>query len=114
MTIRGSCGLALHLGAALGLPTVGVTHRPFEAEGAWPADERGATSPLMWGERACRLLGANEDGRRPLAAHAAWRTGPEAAVEVVLVATGDADPGATAAALGLPRAACTDSKRSPA
>src|SRR3954469_8367971 len=29
-------GLALHLGATLGLPTVGVTHRPLLADGAWP------------------------------------------------------------------------------
>ncbi len=29
-------GLALHLGALLDLPTVGVTHRLLVAEGAWP------------------------------------------------------------------------------
>jgi deoxyribonuclease V len=40
-------GLATHLGAVLDLPTVGVTHRPLLAEGAWPADERGETSPLV-------------------------------------------------------------------
>ena len=27
------CGLALHLGAVLGVPTVGVTHRPLHATG---------------------------------------------------------------------------------
>jgi len=42
-------GLALHLGAVLGLPTVGVTTRPLVAEGAWPADQRGATAPLLVG-----------------------------------------------------------------
>ena len=46
------CGLALHLGAVLGVPTVGVTHRPLRAEGEWPDDERGATSALVLdGER---------------------------------------------------------------
>src|SRR5512133_1297191 len=40
-------GLALHLGAVLDLPPVGVTHRPLVAEGEWPSDERGARSPLL-------------------------------------------------------------------
>jgi len=81
------CGLALHLGAVLGVPTVGVTHRPLCAEGEWPADERGATSPLVLdGERVGYWV-RTRPGTRPLAAHAAWRTGPEAAVEVVLAAT---------------------------
>lgn len=39
-------GLARHLGAVLGMPTVGVTHRPLLATGDWPADDRGAMSPL--------------------------------------------------------------------
>jgi deoxyribonuclease V len=81
------CGLALHLGAVLGVPTVGVTHRPLNAEGEWPADERGATSQLvLHGERVGYWV-RTKRGTRPLAAHAAWRTGPEAAVEVVLRAT---------------------------
>ena len=42
-------GLALHLGASLGLPTVGVTTRPLLAEGSWPPDQRGATAPLRLG-----------------------------------------------------------------
>ncbi|MER3410813.1 MAG: endonuclease V [Thermoleophilia bacterium] len=77
-------GLALHLGAVLEVPTVGVTHRPLLAQGPWPDDERGATSPLL---RDGELVGywvRTRRGARPLAVHAAWRTGPEAAVEVVL------------------------------
>ena len=81
------CGLALHLGAVLGVPTVGVTHRPLHAEGEWPDGERGATSPLVLdGERVGYWVRTKE-GARPLAAHAAWRTGPEIAVEVLLTAT---------------------------
>jgi deoxyribonuclease V len=81
------CGLALQLGAMLGLPTVGVTHRPLKAEGEWPDDERGATSPLVLdGERVGYWV-RTKPGTRPLAAHAAWRTGPEIAVEVLLTAT---------------------------
>jgi len=81
------CGLALHLGALLGVPTVGVTHRPLRAEGEWPPDERGATCQLVLeGERVGYWV-RTKCGTRPLAAHAAWRTGPEVAVEVVLGAT---------------------------
>jgi deoxyribonuclease V len=81
------CGLALHLGAVLGVPTVGVTHRPLRAEGEWPADERGATSPLVLGDEHVGYWVRTKPGTRPLAAHAAWRTGPEVAVEVLLSAT---------------------------
>jgi deoxyribonuclease V len=77
-------GLALHLGAVLDVPTVGVTHRPLVAEGEWPPDERGARSPLMLdGELVGHWL-RTRPGTRPLAVHAAWRTGPDVAAEVVL------------------------------
>ena len=83
------CGLALHLGAELGVPTVGVTHRPLRAEGNWPADERGATSPLLLDGEHVGYWVRTKPGTRPLAAHAAWRTGPDVAVEVLLAVTGD-------------------------
>jgi deoxyribonuclease V len=74
-------GLALQLGAVLGLPTVGVTTRPLVAEGDWPVDRRGATASLLlggevvgcWvrtrgggqaGGRACRLAD-RRPGRGP-------------------------------------------------
>jgi deoxyribonuclease V len=80
-------GLALQLGAVLELPTVGVTHRPLVATGEWPADERGARSPLLLdGELVGYWLRARE-GTRPLAAHAAWRTDPATAAAVVLSAS---------------------------
>ncbi len=81
------CGLALHLGAVLGVPTVGVTHRPLGATGEWPADERGAASQLVLNGERVGYWVRTKRGTRPLAAHAAWRTGPEMAVEVVLAAT---------------------------
>jgi deoxyribonuclease V len=80
-------GLALHLGAVLELPTIGVTHRPLVAAGEWPADERGARSPLV---RDGELVGywvRTRPGRRPLAVHAAWRTDPDTAAVVVLSAS---------------------------
>jgi deoxyribonuclease V len=79
-------GLALHLGAVLDLPTVGVTHRPLVAAGQWPADERGATSPLVLDGELVGYWVRTRRGARPLAVHAAWRTGPEVAVEVVMTA----------------------------
>jgi deoxyribonuclease V len=80
-------GLALHLGAALGLPTVGVTHRPLLAVGDWPGPERGAISPLLLEGETVGYWLRTRAGTRPLAVHAAWGTDPDLAVEVVLAAT---------------------------
>jgi len=80
-------GLALHLGAVIGMPTVGVTHRPLLAQGEWPPAEWGACTPLMLdGEtvgcwlRTCRQA-------RPLAVHPGWQTDIATACSVVLAAT---------------------------
>jgi deoxyribonuclease V len=77
-------GLALHLGAVLDLSTVGVTHRPLAAEGAWPPDERGARSPLRLGGRVVGYWLRTSAGTRPLAIHAAWRTDAVTAADLVL------------------------------
>ena len=83
-------GLALQLGAALGLPTVGVTHRPLLATGPEPADEVGASAELVLdGEIVGRWLRVHR-GVRPLAVHAAWRTDDVAAVDTVLRVTAEA------------------------
>jgi deoxyribonuclease V len=81
-------GLALHLGAVLEIPTVGVTHRPLQAEGEWPADRQGARSPLVLDGEVVGYWVRTRPGTRPLACHAAWRTDPETAAEVVLALTG--------------------------
>jgi deoxyribonuclease V len=80
-------GLALHLGAKLSVPTVGVTRQPLIAEGGWPAEERGATAPLrIDGDTvACRLC--TRRGIRPLVVHPAWRTDLDTAIAVVLAMT---------------------------
>jgi len=83
-------GLALHLGAVLGVPTVGVTHRPLVAAGDWPEDRRGAASPLLLEGQIVGFWLRTRAGARPLAVHAAWGTSPEAAVDIVLAATGRA------------------------
>jgi deoxyribonuclease V len=77
-------GLAFHLGAVLELPTVGVTHRSLRAEGEWPPDERGARGPLLLDGEPVGYWLRTRAGRRPLAVHAAWRTDPDTAAEVVL------------------------------
>jgi deoxyribonuclease V len=80
-------GLALHLGAELDLPTVGVTHRPLLASGSWPEDERGATSALRIGEEVVSAWVRTRPGTRPLVVHPGWRVGLETAVDVVLAAS---------------------------
>ena len=81
-------GLALHLGAVLGLPTVGVTHRPLLARGEWPPDEQGARSPLMLGENVVGCWLRTRARARPLAVHPGWQTNLDAACAVVLAAVG--------------------------
>ena len=80
-------GLALQLGAALGLPTVGVTHRPLVACGPWPADARGERSALLLDGECVGSWLRTRPGTRPVAVHAGWRTDVDVAVEVVLAAT---------------------------
>jgi deoxyribonuclease V len=78
-------GLALHLGAVLGIATAGVTHRALVARGEPPAAlARGATSPLyLDGEEVARWV-CTRAGTRALVAHAAWRTDPSTAAATVL------------------------------
>ena len=80
-------GLALHLGAVLGLPTVGVTTRSLVAQGTWPADQRAATAPLLLGDEVVGYWVRTRPGARPMAVRAAWRTDAQDAVQVVLAAT---------------------------
>ena len=80
-------GLALHLGAVLGLPTVGVTTRPLVAEGAWPVDQRGARAPLLVGGEVVGYWVRTRAGAKPVALHAAWQADAQDAVQVVLAAT---------------------------
>ena len=76
-------GLALHLGAVLDMPSVGVTNQPLEAAGDWPRDEPGARSDLeLEGEVVGTWLRA-QAGANPLLVHPAWATDLETAVEIV-------------------------------
>jgi deoxyribonuclease V len=66
---------------------VGITHRALLAAGDWPADEPATTAPLLLGDELVGYWVRTGRGRRPLAVHAAWRTDPQTAVEVVLACT---------------------------
>ena len=79
-------GLALHLGAVLEIPTVGVTERTLQAEGEWPALERGAVSPLHLEGQLVGFWLRTRRAIRPVAVHAGWRTSPSVAVQLVLQA----------------------------
>ena len=80
-------GLALHLGAVLDLPTVGVTHRPLRAGGAWPIARAGARSALILDHEEVGAWLRVRTTARPLAVHAAWRTDPDTAAAIVLAST---------------------------
>jgi deoxyribonuclease V len=77
-------GLAIQLGAVVGLASVGVTHRPLLAEGAWPAESRGATAALMLDGQRVAVWLRTRAGARPLAVHGGWRTSLDIAIEVVM------------------------------
>jgi len=75
-------GLALHLGAALGLPSVGVTNRVLVAAFEQPEDRTGAVSGLRLGDRLVGYALRVRAGANPLLVHAAWRTDPATALAV--------------------------------
>lgn len=80
-------GLALHLGAVLGVPTVGVTHRPLAADGPVPAEGRGSRTPLaIDGEQVGWWLRTRARAR-PVAVSPGWRVGLEESAEVVLASS---------------------------
>ncbi len=83
-------GLALHLGAVVDLPTVGVTDRPLLASGPPPGPDRGCLSPLRLDEEVVAYWVRTQPRARPVVAHAAWRTDPQTAAQVVLHAAASA------------------------
>jgi deoxyribonuclease V len=81
-------GLALHLGAVTGIPTVGVTQQPLVASAPLPSEfRRGETAPLRLDGRCVGYWVCTHTGARPVVAHAGWRTTPETAARTVLAAS---------------------------
>jgi deoxyribonuclease V len=84
-------GLAVHLGAVLEVPTVGVTDRPLVAEPAGePGEDRGSWMPLEVRGEVVGHLVRTRAAARPVVVHAGWRTDPDTARSVVLAALGPA------------------------
>jgi deoxyribonuclease V len=81
-------GLALHLGAVLGIPTVGVTQHALVADrGEPPPPVRGEISPVRLAGRTVGYWVCTRSGARAVLAHPGWRTDPETAATVVLAAS---------------------------
>jgi deoxyribonuclease V len=80
-------GLALHLGAELELPSVGVTDRPLLATGSDPGRERGATSPLVLDHSEVARSLRSRARARPIVVHSGWRTDLDTAAAVVLASS---------------------------
>jgi deoxyribonuclease V len=85
--IRGA-GLAIQLGAALGLPTVGVTERPDIGVAMEPGPHRGDWTPVRIDNRLVGFLVRTLSRAKPIMAHAGWMTTPETARDIVVRATG--------------------------
>lgn len=102
------CGLAVHLGWALDIPTVGVTHRLLSDRRGPPErpGRRGASEPIFVdGERVASWVWTRDDAR-PVVAHAGWRTDVDTAAEVTLrTAHGSRTPEPLRAARELARVA---------
>jgi deoxyribonuclease V len=78
-------GLAVHLGAMLDLPSIGVTGRPLVAQGEPPQSQRhGARTPLELDGEIVGHWVVTRPGTRPVAVSAGWRVDPDVAVDVVL------------------------------
>ena len=77
-------GLALHLGAVLDVPTVGVTDRSLLATGVTPGPKRGDRAPLEIEGKVVGYALRTQDNIKPVLVHAAWRTDPETGCDVVL------------------------------
>jgi deoxyribonuclease V len=79
-------GLAVHIGALLDLPTIGVTDRPLCAEGEEPSPEVGSVASLHLAGEPVGFRLRPRPGVRPVTVHAAWRTDPATALAVARIA----------------------------
>ena len=83
-------GLALHLGAILDRPTVGVTWRPLCASGPWPDDAAWSWTDLTIGTEVVAAWVRVRPGVHPIVVHPGWRTDLETAMQVIRLAAGRA------------------------
>jgi deoxyribonuclease V len=82
-------GLALHLGAVLDVPTVGVTDRPLIARyDGEPAPDRGSSVQLVLDGEVVGAVVRTRARAKPVIAHAGWRLDVATATALVLSAGG--------------------------
>lgn len=81
-------GLALQLGAALDVPTVGVTDRPIVGSSTSPGPRRGEWTPVRVDEAVVGFRLRTLSRGKSVTAHAGWATSAETARHVVFHTTG--------------------------
>ena len=79
--VRGA-GLAIQLGAAIDVPTVGVTERPDVGDAPEPGTHRGDWTPVRIDNRLVGFRVRTLSKANPVMAHAAWLTTPETARDI--------------------------------
>lgn len=77
-------GLACHLGVELDLPSIGAAKSRLAGEAPEPAEERGATSPLMLGDEQVGMVVRTRTGVKPLFVSPGHRITIDDAVEWTL------------------------------
>lgn len=77
-------GLALQLGAVVGVPTVGATDRPLVAIAEQPEQHRGATAPLWLAGEIVGYACRTRPETRPVYVSAGWRTTPDVAAALAI------------------------------
>ncbi|QJA06337.1 endonuclease V [Thermosulfurimonas marina] len=80
------CGLAVHLGVSLGLPTLGCAKKPLIKDFDPPGDEFGARSPIWLEGRVVGYAVRTRVGVKPVYVSPGHLLTPEEAVEYVLAA----------------------------
>jgi deoxyribonuclease V len=80
------CGLAVHLGWVLDVPSVGVTHRLLtdRRQQPPPLSLRGESQVIALDDEPVAAWLCTRDGVRPVVVHAGWRTDVATAIEIGL------------------------------
>lgn len=76
-------GLATHLGAVVGVPSIGITDRPLLATGEPPGQQRGEAAPLLVDGAVVGYRLRSRAGVKPICVNSGWRTSVDLARDVV-------------------------------
>jgi deoxyribonuclease V len=86
--VRGA-GLAIQLGSALGIATIGITDRTDVGVAAEPGARRGDACPVHLDEEIVGYQVRTQERSNTIVAHAAWLTTPEMARDVAVRTTAE-------------------------